>query len=132
MMVAVIPKWYYFLVFQFQQWISVSVVIPRRYYYKKQCSFFYICKLCFLAYENRSTRTYQMVIPESHYCCFSNTKSVLLSNPWFRTNNGISYKTVFMLVIPKRYYLNIHVSEPFANFFFYTCKTLFPAVWLNL
>ena len=47
--------------------------------------------------------------------CRSNTKTVLLSNPCFRSNNGISYKSVSMQVIPKRYYFNISVSRCIAK-----------------
>ena len=47
--------------------------------------------------------------------CRSNTKTVLLSNPCFRSNNGISYKSVSMQVIPKRYYFHISVSRCIAK-----------------
>ena len=108
LVVAVIPKLYFQHRITFKHPIVVAV-IPNRF--SSRVMFFvgfipkwyFPVRFPFRTEQNKNSR------------CRSNTKTVLLSNPCFRSNNGISYKTVSMLVIPKRHYFNIRVSEPFAN-----------------
>ena len=102
--VAVIPKLYFQHRITFKLPIVVAV-IPNRF--SSRIMFFvgfipkwyFHVRFPFRTEQNKNSRFR------------SNTKTVLLSNPCFRSNNGISNKTMSMQVIPKRYYFKNSVSE---------------------
>ena len=106
--VAVIPKLYFQHRITFKHPIVVAV-IPNRF---SSRIMFFVGLIPELYFHVRFPFRPE---PNKNSRCRSNTKTVLLSNPCLRSNNGISYKTVSMLVMPKRYYFNICVAEPFVN-----------------
>ena len=106
--VAVIPKLYFQHRITFKHPIVVAVITSR---FSSRIMFFvgFIPKLYFHVRFPFRTE------PNKNRRCRSNTKTVLLSNPCFRSNNCISYNSVSMQVIPKRYYFNISVSRCIAK-----------------
>ena len=104
-----IPKLYFQHRITFKHPIVVAV-IPNRF--SSRIMFFvgFIPKLYFHVRFPFRTE------PNKNRRCRSNTKTVLLSNPCFRSNNCISYNSVSMQVIPKRYYFNISVSRCIPSF----------------